>query len=344
MTWAGARTETAAEMQKVLHLEGSTEDVAKGAGKLGAFLQDPAQPVTVRLANRLFGEKTYSFEPSFVAQTKAAFGAGLEPVDFRTAAEPARQQINGWVASQTERRIQGLIPPQGVDQDTRLVLVNAVYFFATWAERFDEKQTAPAPFHLGKTATKDVPTMTRTGNALFAAIDGAKVIELDYQGNTFAMTIVVPDAEDGLGAIEKALSPTKLADWTIGLASERVRISLPKFELNPSSSLSLGDTLKAMGMERAFDRRKADFTGMAKPPSPDDQLCIARVFHKAFVKVEEKGTEAAGASAVVMSRKGGAGASMPIEVRIDRPFLFFIRERAAGTILFMGRVVDPTAP
>jgi serpin B len=344
MAWAGAQGDTAAEMQKVLHLEGTGEQVLGSAGKLGAFLQSPAQPVTVRLANRLFGEKSYGFEPRFLQQTQAAFGAGLEPVDFRTAAEPARQQINGWVASQTERRIQGLIPPKGVDPDTRLVLVNAVYFLGAWAERFDEKQTAPAPFHLTKSETKDVPFMSRIGHARIASADTVKVVELAYQGDTFAMTIVLPEAPDGLGAVERSLSADKLQQWTNALGEERVSLYLPKFELNPTDSLSLGDTLKSLGMPAAFSRDKADFTGIAKPADPADRLCIAKVFHKAFVKVEEKGTEAAGASAVVMARKGGAAASMPIELRIDRPFLFFIRERSSGTVLFMGRVVDPSAP
>ena len=344
MAWAGAQGETAAQMQKVLHLEGASEQVLGSAGKLGAFLQSPAQPVTVRLANRLFGEKSYAFEPSFLQQTQAAFGAGLEPVDFRAAAEPARQQINGWVASQTERRIQGLIPPQGVDQDTRLVLVNAVYFLGAWAERFDEKQTAPAPFHLTASGTKEVPFMSRIGKVRVASADGVRLCELPYQGEGFAMTIVMPEAVDGLGAVEKSLSADKLQQWSSALGEERVWLRLPKFELNPTESLSLAAPLKSLGMTAAFSRDRADFTGIAKPADPADRLYVTKVFHKAFVKVEEKGTEAAGASAVVMSRKGSAEAAMPIELRIDRPFLFFIRERSSGTVLFMGRVVDPSAP
>jgi serpin B len=340
MTWAGARGDTASEMQKVLHLEGAPDAVLKSAGELAAYLQDPARPLTLRIANRLFGEKSYSFERPYLDQTKAAFGAPLEAVDFVGATEQARGHINDWVSGETEQRIKELLPPHSLTADTRLVLVNALYFLAKWREPFDETSTRPAKFNLSATQSKDVPTMHRTGRFSTAAADGVKLLELPYKDESMALTIVLPDAVDGLGAVEKSLTPEAWAKWTGALQGEQVMVALPKFELNPEPSLSLADNLRAMGMSSAFDAKKADFTGIANPPKKDDRLSISQVFHKAFVKVDEKGTEAAAATAVVAVAGAGAPAK-PRELLIDHPFLFFVRERTSGMILFMGRVTDP---
>jgi serpin B len=340
MTWAGARGDTANEMKKVLRLEGSTDEVAKAAGQLATYLQDPSRPLTLRMANRLFGEKSFTFEQAYLAETKSAFGAPLEPVDFKGAADQARQQINGWVATQTEQRIKELVPPNGVGADTRLVLVNAIYFLASWREPFDEKNTKPAKFNLSKTQQKELPTMSRTGMFRTVAADGAKLLELPYKDEGMALTIVMPDDVEGLSGLEKALTADKLAKWTDALAVENLRVALPKFELSAEQAMSLGATLRALGMSAAFERDKADFTGIASPPKKADRLSIAEVFHKAFVKIDEKGTEAAAATAVVAVSGAGVPPA-PRDFAVDRPFLFFVRERISGMILFMGRVADP---
>jgi serpin B len=342
MTWGGAKGETAAQMKKVLHAEGEADKAMDVSGKLLASFGNADSKVTLRVANRLFGEKTYTFEQGYLDRTKAAFGAPLEALDFKHATDPSRVHINQWVATQTQDRIKDLIPAKGVDDQTRLVLVNAIYFLGDWMSPFDKDRTKPAAFHATAADTKDVPTMNQVEHFRFAATDGVKLLEMPYQGGEVAMTLVLPDAPGGIDAVEKQLTPDLWAKWIGAMQGERVIVALPKFEINPATSLSLGDTLQALGMPLAFDRAKADFTGIANPPNPADRLFIAKVFHKAFVKLDEKGTEAAAATAVVMARAGGAAPSKPpAEFKADHPFLFVLRQVKSGAILFMGRVSDP---
>jgi serpin B len=186
--------------------------------------------------------------------------------------------------------------------------------------------------------------MNQVEHFKYAVIDGVKVLEMPYEGGAFAMTLVLPDATEGVDGLERRLSNKAFDSWVAALKSERVIVALPKFEVNPASSLSLGDLLIGLGMPLAFDRDLADFTGIANPPSPADRLYISKVFHKAFVKLDEKGTEAAAATAVVMARAGSAAPSMPpSEFRADHPFLFVLRDVRSGMILFMGRVNDPSS-
>jgi serpin B len=344
LTWAGAKGETAAQMKKVLHLEGSGDRVLDVAGSLVASYAAPDAKVTLRVANRLFGEKTFAFEPPFLARLKGAFGAALEPLDFKTGFETARVHINGWVSQETNDRIKDLIPAKGLNDQTRLVLTNAIYFRGDWADPFPKEATRPAPFSTTKTDSKPVPTMHAIESFAFAATDGVKVLQLPYEGGGMAMTLVLPDAVDGLDALEARLTPTLVDGWMKALSRTRVSVSLPRLEIDPASSLSLGDALSSLGMPLAFDRDHADFTGMANPPSPADRLYVSKVFHKAFVKVDEKGTEAAGATAVVMARAGSAAPSTgPQEFKADHPFLFLLRDVRSGMILFMGRVSDPSS-
>ena len=342
MTWGGARGETAAQMKKVLHAEGEAGRAMDVAGQLLGSFGNAGNKVTLRVANRLFGEKTYAFDQGYLDHTKAAFGAPLEALDFKRAADASRAHINDWVAKQTQDRIKDLLPPKSLDSDTRLVLTNAIYFLGNWHSPFEKEATRPAAFHPTAASTKDVPTMRQTARFSFAATDGVKVLEMPYEGGEVAMTLVLPDAPAGLDAVEQRMSPEVLTKWASAMQGERVDVALPKFEINPAASLSLGDTLQALGMPLAFDGGKADFTGMANPPNPADRLFITKVFHKAFVKVDEKGTEAAAATAVVMGIESAAAPSKPpSEFKADHPFLFFLRHLKSGTILFMGRVSDP---
>ena len=343
MAWAGAKGDTADQMRKVLHLEGTPQEVLQSAGKLSSALQEPTRPIKFRIANRLFGEKTYKFESPFLDATKAAFGAPLDAVDFIKSPEPTRVRINGWVEEQTEKRIKDLIPAGNIKPDTRLVLVNAIYFLGDWQTPFDKEKTKPAPFQLSATSKKDVLTMKREDRLRFVQQDGLKALEIGYKGGQMSMLFVLPDKVDGVEALEKSLDNGKVADLVSALKPQTVNVELPKFEINPSASLALGDRLQEMGMTAAFNRRAADFTGIANPPSPDDKLFISQVFHKAFVKVDEKGTEAAAATAVVMMR----ATAMPMPEKVaqfhaDHPFLFFIRDNASGMILFNGRVSEPS--
>jgi len=343
MAWGGAQGETAAQMKQVLHFDGPPAAAMQASGKITTALTDRSRPIVFRIANRLFGEKAYRFEPAFLEATRAAYGAALEPVDFRGAPEGARALINGWVEGQTEKRIRDLVPPGGVNAQTRLAIVNAIYFLGDWQEPFKKEATRPEPFFTSAAEKKDVPTMHHREHFRFVEKDGFKALELPYKGGSLSMLLVLPDRVDGLSALEHSLTAPGLDAVVKTLTSTRVVVALPKFEVNPPGSLSLGAVLQTMGMAAAFDRQQADFTGIANPSDPDDRLFISKVFHKAFVKVDEKGTEAAAATAVIMLRDGSAPPKeKPAEFRADHPFLFFIRDNASGMLLFMGRVADPS--
>lgn len=343
MTWAGARGETATQMQRVLHASGEAGKAMDVAGKLLASFGTADSKVTLRVANRPFGEKSYTFQKAYLKQTAAAFGAPLEGLDFTGAAEASRAHINAWVAKQTQDRIKELLPAGSLDAQTRLVLTNAIYFLGDWMSPFKKDSTGPAPFHTTASAMIDVPTMHQVANFRFAATDGVKVLEMPYMGGEVVMTFVLPDAPAGLEAVEQRLSPATLDGWLGAMQQVKVIVALPKFEIDPAQSLSLADMLKDMGMPIAFDRNQADFTGIADPPSPADRLYISNVFHKAFVKLDEKGTEAAAATAVVMARAGAMPSQeQPSEFKADHPFLFLLRHVPSGAILFLGRVSDPT--
>jgi serpin B len=229
-----------------------------------------------------------------------------------------------------------------VTRDTRLVLVNAIYFLGDWAQPFEPRTTHPAPFHLTASETEDVPTMNRTAGFRIAQKDGVTALEIPYKGGELSMMLLVPDEIEGLAAVEGALDTKKLEALARAMKTEQVWVALPKFEVNPEGSLSFAEDLMAMGMPLAFDREKADFTGMANPPHPGDRLVITDVFHKGFVRVDEKGTEAAAATAVAMSRGGFGREAPPRPFKADRPFLFLIRDNASGLVLFLGRVSDPS--
>ncbi len=341
MVATGARGETATQIAKVLRFGSDTEGVANAWGRLSRALTAPERPVKVRIANRLFGERTYAFLPGYLEKTKSVFDAPLEPVDFKTAAEPARTRINAWVEERTEKRIRDLLPPRALDELTRLVLVNAIYFLADWEDPFEKARTREDDFTLAGGAKKKVRMMHGSTSARFAKVDGAKVLDLAYVGHDVVMRFVVPSTNDGLAALEKSLTADKLASYGKALATTQVDMSIPRFEI-ASDAIPLADHLVALGMPIAFDKDKADFSGIASPADPRERLHVSKVFHKAFVKVDEKGTEAAAATAIAM----GAGGGMPPKAEpfvADRPFLFFILERSSGLVLFAGRVAEPDA-
>ena len=348
MAWGGAAGETAAQTAKVLHLEGTADEAMATSGRLARTLQDPARPVVFRIANQLFVEKSYPLVPAYLAKMRTDFGAAVEPVDFKGAPERSRARINHWVEERTAKRIQDLVPPGGVTAGTRLAIVNAIYFLGDWAVPFERASTQPAPFHATPAGARDVPTMNRVGGFRVAHKDGVTAVELPYKGREMSMLLIVPtetgpDALDGLAAFESTLDAGRLEGLVAGLKGVEVWLSLPRFEVRPPGSLSLAGDLAALGMPLAFDPEAADFTGMANPPSPAQRLVIARVFHKGFVKVDEKGTEAAAATAILMAETAAiAGGEPPLRIKVDHPFLFLIRDDASGLVLFLGRVTDPS--
>lgn len=339
MTWGGAKGEAEAQLRRVLHLEGPANEVMNTSGELARSLQEPSRPIVLRIANQLFSEKTYPLVPAFVEKTRQVFGAPVEPLDFIGRPEQARIHINQWVEDKTEHRIKDLIPPAAIDPDTRLVLVNAIYFLGNWADPFIAERTRPAPFHLTASETKDVPTMNRTGRFRIAHAAGIAALEIPYKGGQLSMTLLVPDEIDGLAAVESTLDAKKLDALTSALQEKSASVSLPRFEVNPAESMSLGTDLAALGMPAAFDSKRADFTGLANPPDPNDRVFISHVFHKGFVRVDEKGTEAAAATAVLMAL---GLTSDEYQLKVDRPFLFLIRDNSSGLVLFLGRVTDPS--
>ena len=345
MTWGGAKGETEQQMRRVLHLQGEQDAVAARWGQVSLALQSPSRELKLRIANRLFGEKSFRFEQPFLDKTRERFAAPLEAIDFASSPEPSRLHINAWVEAQTERRIKNLLPLRSIKSNTRMVLVNAIYFLADWESQFKKESTMDRPFRMSPTQTRNVPMMHQMKQLRVTQGDGVRVLELPYKGDDAAMLIVLPDQIDGLADVEKDLSVDKLDAWRAGLAPQNVMVALPRFEINPQASIPMRASLEELGITDAFAPEKADFTAIGIPPNPRFRLCISEAFHKAFVKVDEKGTEAAAATAVVM---GAAGAhAMPkvevLEFRADHPFLFFIMDKPTGLVLFMGRVADPSS-
>ena len=339
MTLPGAGGETAAEIQQVSHLDSASRALAWG--KVAAALQSGDRKLELRIANRLFGQQGYRFEHAYLDMTKQTFDAPLEPVDFKAHATDARTTINRWVEQRTAQKIKDLLPAGAIDDRTRLVIANAIYFHATWASPFEKRATSDEPFHLDAKTDKPVPTMHDEASFRYAKVPGAAILELPYQNDEAAMLVVLPDRVDGLAELEASLDATAVATWTAALQSDHVEVALPKFVIDPREPISLRDALSTLGIHHAFDAKTADFFHIATPPDPAQALYISAVLHKAFVKVDEKGTEAAAATAVVTA---GAGAAPPGKTfHADHPFLFAVVDRATGLVLFLGRVVDPKA-
>ncbi len=340
MTWLGARGETAAQMQGVLHLAGTPDEIQAATGQLMAALAAPGQQVTLRIANRLFADEGAAIDPHFIELTRTIFGAPLEPLDFRHDAEAARVHINAWIAGVTNDRIKDLLGPSSIRPSTRLVLANAVYFLADWMHPFVATRTAPAPFHVNGKDAHDVATMHEQGQFAHAHLEGVALIDLPYQGGDWVMTIVLPDAVDGLDAVERRLSLATFTTWLSALAPTQVDLALPKVRIDPASPIELSPVLAAMGMPLAFDATRADFSGITGRGK--ERLVISDVFHKAFVAIDEKGTEAAAATGVVFAPTGMRLPAPSIPFKADHPYLFFLRQRSSGMILFAGRVSDPS--
>lgn len=339
MTYAGAQGETRTQMARVLHLGA---DAVPSFSALQKQITTIPETVTLSLANRLFGQTGYDFRPDFLELVKDKFGAPLEELNFEKDPRKARVHINAWVEKQTKDRIRDLIPEEGISKDTGLVLVNAIYLKAPWAEAFTKNATTPQPFHVAGGKKTDVPTMSRESDFGYRKDKDLTVVSLPYVWRDLQFVIMLPEAADGLPALEKKLTPGFLSDLA-KLPVKPVRLFLPKFKLEPPR-LALGETLQKLGMRSAFDipRGSANFDGIA-PRRPNDYLFISEVFHKAFVEIDENGTEAATATAVVMMRALAVPVEKPepAEVRVDRPFLFAIQHRPSGACLFLGRVTDP---
>jgi serpin B len=337
MTYAGARGNTEAEMARVLHFDLDhldQEALHSAFADLEAHLaQIQAKgDIALHVANALWPQAGYAFLAAFLDLCRRCYGVTITPVNYATDTEGARQLINTWVEEKTRDKIKELLKPDHVTPLTTLILVNAIYFKGNWASQFDPEDTDDAPFYrLAGDAVK-ASMMQQKARFGYRETDDLQVLELPYVGADLSMLVLLPRERAGLPALEAALTVDILTLWTQGLHATEVQVLLPRFKL--SGEFDLGETLKAMGMVDAFGA--ADFSGM----TGQRDLFISEVVHKAFVDVNEEGTEAAAATAVLMARS----IPPPTPVfRADHPFLFLIRENSTGSVLFLGRVVDPTA-
>ncbi|MEY2486385.1 MAG: hypothetical protein QOH39_2033 [Verrucomicrobiota bacterium] len=326
-------------LQKSLAAMGArTAEIAEDSKKYGG----PAEPITIAMGNRLFPQSGYEFRKEFFAKMKDEYGAPPEPLDYKKNAGPATKRINDWVATQTHDRIRDLIP-QTLPPSTRLVLANAIYLKAPWQSNFVESATQSQPFHVKSGAPVDVRTMRALKTLGYAKKSGSQVVTIPYTGGDLQFVIFVPDQVDGVSALEQKLNAAALAECT-KLQAVDVDLHLPKFKLEPGT-LPLSEQLQRLGMKSAFDipAGSANFDRMA-PRKPDEYLAISEVFHKTFIAVDEKGTEAAAATAVAMrttAMRHQEPTPKPIEVRVDRPFFYAIQHVPSGVCLFIGRVTDP---
>jgi serpin B len=360
MTFAGADGETKAEMARVLHypndgdaihasfaaLRSSLDEMTKKTAKIAEQSKKksgPSEAITLSIANRLFAQSGYDFRDPFRDLVKKFYGAPFETLDFKTNPEAARAHINKWVADQTRDKVRDLVPQGGIKELTRLVLANAIYLKAPWSSEFNEALTKPKPFHVHGDKPIDVPTMEKVADLGYAKANGYSVIALPYSGGELQLIILLPDDKlTGTRDLEQILSAELLAECT-RLKTEKVDLELPKFKFEPPT-IPLKENLEALGMKTALDdpQGSANFDKMS-PRRPDKYLAISNVFHKTFIAVDEKGTEAAAATAVVMIETTARfeKPKEPIHVKVDRPFLYAIQHVPSGACLFIGRVTDP---
>ena len=338
MAYAGARGNTATEMAKALHF---TLPPARLDGAMGALLRDlnaAHSEYQLNVANALWAQQGYTFLDQFLNLLKTDYGAGLQQLDFQGAPEAARSTINQWVEQRTQNRIKDLLAPGSLRPDTRLVLTNAIYFLGNWQTQFDKAQTRDEDFYLSQTKSATAPLMHREGS--FGYFDGGsfQVLEIPYKSNELSLIVLLPKERSGLAGLEKSMTAANLQEWLRQMAPvSKVIVTLPRFKATQEFELS--SALRALGMPQAF-ASNADFSGM----TGKRDFAISAVIHKAFVDVNEEGTEAAAATAVTMRALAMRVPGPPPPVfRADHPFVFLIRDNGSRSILFMGRMTDPSS-
>lgn len=341
MTYGGARIETAQQMAETLHFSLPDKKIHAGFNALDLELarrgeeNDISPGFKLNIANSAWAQYDRPFEQDYLDLLAENYAAGLYLTDYAGDPEGSREAINEWVSQKTEGKIEDLIPSGAINTLTRLVLANAIYFNATWQNTFDEALTREAPFFLLDGSQVAVPMMAQSGpkGLGYTAGENFQAVELPYSGGQLSMVIFVPE-EGSFETFEASFTPTKLTEMLGTLEIRQVELQLPKF--NFESEFGLGSTLQQLGMADAFDAQTADFSGI----DGTHDLFISNVVHKAFVDVDEEGTEAAAATGVIIGLT-----SLPVtdvQLTIDQPFIFLIQDKPTGTILFLGRVLDPT--
>ena len=340
MTYAGAREATARQMDDVLQFGLPQDQVSVMFARLidGIRCAGCGRPWSqgrlfeLSTANSLWVQDGYELLQTFLNTLEFDYRAPARRVDFLGDPEGSRMAINDWVVRETRGRIEDLLSAGVITPATRMILVNAIYFYAAWADPFSPEQTYDAPFTLADGSVVPVATMHGTMTGDYARVDGVEVIDLPFARGTARMTVLLPDA-DRFDAVEQSLDAAMFEEYVSMLDWGRLEVAVPKFRIESKTDLS--KSLIELGMSDAFNRDAADFSGM----DGSEDLFIGKVIHQAFVEVREEGTEAAAATAVLMMGTGMP--PEPVEVSIDRPFIFAIRETQTGTILFLGRVLDP---
>jgi serpin B len=334
MTALGAKGATLDEMAKALHVSADAAQNVDSAKKETASWRAAAGKAELVIANRLWIEKAFALEPAFTTQSRAGYGASAEEVAFTKAPDQARGKINKWVSDQTKAKIVDLLPAGSITDQTRLVLTNAIYFKGNWAEAFKKDETKDEPFR-APSGTVNVPTMHRTGSFSYAENAEVSLVELPYKESDLALLVALPRKAEQLDAIESEVSGGEVDAWAKSLSPRRVALALPRFTF--SWGRSIRPELEQLGIKTAFSPQ-ADFSGLSAKAGKN--LFLSDVFHKAFVLVDEVGTEAAAATGAVISVK-----SLPMTtvMKVDHPFLFFVRNTKTGDILFAGRVANPKA-
>jgi serpin B len=321
----------------VFHFNGGAQQASASFAELQGQLNEAGKQKGIQLnvANALWAQEGHPFLPAFLDVARSEYQANVKQADFKTRAEPARADINRWVAERTQDRIKDILPPGSVDAMTRLVLANAIYFKCMWADPFRAAETHPLPFHVSASSEVQVPLMHHTATVRYMEDGDMQAVELPYSGNELAMMVLLPRRIDGCSALEEKLTPSFLSGSLAQMKPQKVEIFLPRFK--EDSAFELKKTLETMGMPDAF-RPAADFSGM----DGGRDLYISGVFHKAWVEVNEAGTEAAAATATTMRALSLARPIAPPPVfRADHPFIFLIRDTRSGSILFLGRLAHP---
>jgi len=349
MTTNGAAGKTLEEMRNTLHYPKSLDTLNAAFSDLATdFAERQARAVEwtkrygkgtpafdLLVANRLFGQKGYPFERPFLDVVKDSYNAPLQFADFEANFEKERTNINHWVANQTKERIKDLLPEGSLDDQTRLVLVNALYFKAAWKHKFSKKLTEPTPFFLESDSLIEPPTMRTNTRLGYAKEAGYTAVTLPY-AEGFVMLLVIPDEIEGLAGIDRVLTADKLASLA-RLPTRKVDLHLPKFKIT-GKSIALKESLEKLGMKLAFNRKLANFDPMTSDRTLPG-LFIDNAYHKTFIEIDEDGTEAAAATAV--GTRSMPLPETPVEVRADRPFFYAIMDTSSRTALFLGRVTDP---
>ncbi len=340
MVYAGAEGDTEAELAAALSVpQGGEEGWHEQLGLLMADLSgEHHRPYTLYSANQLWGQEGYPWEQPFLDVTADQYLAPMEDVDFRADPEGARSDINAWVADQTHDRIPELFAQGDITALARMVLANAIYFLADWDLPFEEGDTQDRDFELADGGTVSVAMMEQTEEHGFADLEGLKVLEMNYESDEISMVFFLPDAADGLEVLEDQLTSDQVDAWLADTHDVEVDVRIPSFQME--TEFPIEQVLIDLGVETAWLEGQADFSGMLDKDVED--LWLARVVHKAFVRVDEEGTEAAAATGAVMNGELSAEPGEPATFHADHPFVFMIRDRLTGTILFQGRMSDPS--